>query len=128
MRSLSTVAASTCTAAHGASSDKATTQCSAAATVTTGRSDQLHVVAQPPGASGTLLEAAPDAWLRAHYPPGHTATEPPSHVVLFTSQLASAEGWLADGGYYLSWDFLYAHFTVDNGHDARVLVFTNVRT
>ena len=72
------------------------------------------------------FEADPLAWLATRYPP--TATDGaalPTYVILFSDQLAAVEGWLQEGGYRLSRDFFHTHFAVDNGHQARVLVFTS---
>ena len=74
-----------------------------------------------------VFEIAPDAWLRAQYSPNSAGAELPTHVVLFSNQLAAVESWLSEGGYQLSQDFFHTHFAVDKGHEARVLVFTNMR-
>ncbi len=73
-----------------------------------------------------LFEADPAAWLATHYPltaPDGAAL--PTYVILFSNQLAAVGGWLQEGGYRLSQDLFHTHFAVDNGHEARVLVFTS---
>ena len=73
-----------------------------------------------------LFEADPAAWLATCYPlaaPDGDAL--PTYVILFSNQLAAVGGWLQKGGYRLSYDFFHTHFAVDNGHEARVLVFTS---
>ena len=72
-----------------------------------------------------LFEASPSAWLQLRYPPaGCKGPALPTYVVVFDNQLAAVSSWLPDRGYRLSRNFFHTHFAVDDGHEARVLVFT----